>query len=165
MTSTEESFGINPEQAAAFQKIWLDSATKMFQTAFTASSNSPPPEMLKQIRSGIFAALAQSWDEFMRSPQFLDAMKQWMENAISFRKMSNDFLARVRGELQAPSRDDTDTLMLSIRHMEKRLLDRVEEIGAELKTLKQEISARPAPARKTTAGRKTTARRKQAKRA
>jgi len=101
---------MTPEQAAAFQKMWMDSATKMFQTAFTASPNSPPPELIKQMRSGIFAALAQSWDEFMRSPQFLDATKQWMENAISFRKMSNEFMARVRAELQAPSRDDTDTV-------------------------------------------------------
>jgi hypothetical protein len=148
MTPTEESFGFNPEQAAAFQRIWLDSATKMFQSAFTSSLDSPPPEMLKQIRSGIFAALAQSWDEFMRSPQFLDSMKQWMENAISFRKMSNDLMARARTELQAPSRDDTDMLMLSIRHMEKRLLDRIEELDAELKALKQEINPRPRPTTK-----------------
>ncbi len=139
----DQTFGFNAEQAAAFQKIWLDSASKMFQTAFTGGADSAPPEVLKQIRSGIFAALAQSWDEFMRSPQFLDSMKQWMETAISFRKMSNEFMGRVRNELQAPSRDDTDTLMLNIRHMEKRLLDRIDDLAAELKTLREQVSVAP----------------------
>src|SRR5882672_3239504 len=116
----ENNFEKTTEQAAAFQKIWMESMSKMMQTAFTVSPNSPPPEVLRQIRSGIFQALAQSWEEFMRSPQFLEGMKHWMESAINFRKMTNDFMAKVRNEMQAPSRDDIDTILLSIRHMEKR---------------------------------------------
>jgi hypothetical protein len=133
----EQSFEKTAEQAAAFQKMWVDSAGKMFQAAFTVTPNSPPPEILKQIRSGILTALAQSWDEFMRSPQFLDAMKQWMEQAITFRKMTTDFLTKMRNDVQAPTRDDTDSLMLNIRHMEKRVLDRLDELSAAVDTLKQ----------------------------
>jgi hypothetical protein len=132
----EQSFEKTAEQAAAFQKMWVDSAGKMFQAAFTVTPNSPPPEILKQIRSGILTALAQSWDEFMRSPQFLDAMKQWMEQAITFRKMTTDFLTKMRNDVQAPTRDDTDSLMLNIRHMEKRVLDRLDELSAAVDTLK-----------------------------
>ena len=126
------NFEKTAEQAAAFQKIWADSMTKIMQVAFASGQSSPPPEVLKQIRSGIFGALAQSWDEFMRSPQFLEAMKQWMDTAINFRKMTNDFMGRVRNEMQAPSRDDMDTIMLTIRHMEKRVLDRVEALEHQL---------------------------------
>jgi len=124
------------EQATAFQKIWTESMSKLMQSAFTVSPNSPPPELLKQIRSGIFEALAKSWDEFMRSPQFLESMKQWMENAIAFRKMSNDFLGKVRNEMQAPSREDMDSILLAVRHMETRVLDRVEELAAQVHALK-----------------------------
>src|SRR5438034_13607 len=106
------------DQASAFQKIWTDSMSKMMQSAFTCGPNSPPPEILREIRSGIFQALAQSWEEFMRSPQFVEGMKQWMDSAINFRKMSNDFMAKVRNEMQAPSREDMDSIMLSVRHME-----------------------------------------------
>src|SRR5256885_17151925 len=113
-------------QMAAFQKIWSDSISKMMQTAFSMAPTSAPPEVLRQIRGGLFQALAQSWDEFMRSPQFLEGMRQWMETAVNFRKMSNDFMARVRNEFQAPSREDTDAVMLSVRHMEKRLRDQME---------------------------------------
>ena len=65
------------EQWAAFQKIWTDTFTRMMQLGFTFSPESAPPEFLRQIRSGIFQALTQSWDEFLRSPQFLEGMKQW----------------------------------------------------------------------------------------
>jgi len=93
---SENNFGKTSDQIAAFQKIWTESMSKMMQTAFTVGPNSPPPEILRQMRSGIFQALGQSWEEFMRSPEFLDGMKQWMENAIAFRKMSNDFMANMQ---------------------------------------------------------------------
>jgi hypothetical protein len=135
------------EQAAAFQKMWVESMTKLMQTAFTFSPDSAPPEVLRQIRSGIFQALAQSWEEFMRSPQFLDGMRQWMENAVAFRKMTNEFMAKVRNEVQAPSREDIDTVMLSVRHMEKRLLDRLEDLSQQVNALNGHASKKPAPDR------------------
>jgi hypothetical protein len=124
------------EQATAFQKVWTESLSKLMQTAFTVSPGSPPPEVMKQIRSGLFEALAKSWEEFMRSPQFLESMRQWMENAVAFRRMNNDLLAKMRNELQAPSREDMDSIMLSVRHMETRILDRVEELSAQVHALK-----------------------------
>jgi hypothetical protein len=135
-----DNFEKSAEQAAAFQKIWMESMSKVMQSAFTFGNNSPPPEVLKQIRSGIFQALAQSWEEFMRSPQFLESMKQWMDTAINFRKMSNDFMAKVRNDIQAPSRDDIDTVMLTVRHMEKRLLDRVEDLAARIAQLDSRLN-------------------------
>src|SRR5437667_728582 len=142
----DESFTNTAEQAAAFQKIWMESMSRLMQTAFTLTPNSPPPEVLKQIRGGIFQALAESWEEFMRSPQFLEGMKQWMETAVAFRKVSSEFLAKARNEMQAPSRDDIDTVMLNIRHIEKRLLDRIEELSQQIQALKQ---AAPANSRRS----------------
>ena len=138
-----EGFEKAAEQAAAFQKIWMESMSKVMQTAFTTGPATPPPEILKQIRSGIFQALAQSWEEFMRTPQFTESMKQWMDNAIHFRKMTNDFMGKVRNEMQAASRDDIDNILLGVRHMEKRLLDRLDQLAEEVGTLKG------APAKRT----------------
>jgi hypothetical protein len=131
------------EQAAAFQKIWMDSISKTMQTVFTFNPEAMPPEFARQIRSSIFQALAKSWDEFMRSPQFLEGMKQWMDQAVTFRKMSNDFMATVRNEMQSPSRDDIDSVMLTVRHMEKRILDQVEQLSARVADLSQRLGARP----------------------
>ena len=71
----------------------------------------------------------------MRTPQFTEAMKQWMDNAVHFRRMTNEFMGKVRNEMQAASRDDIDTIIQSVRHMEKRLLDRIDALSAEVASL------------------------------
>jgi hypothetical protein len=138
------------EQAAAFQKVWTDSMSKMAQAAFTFTPENAPDETIRQIRSGIFQALSHSWEEFMRSPQFLEGMKQWMDSAMNFRKMTNDFLAKARQEMQEPSRDDLDGVLVALRHLETRILDRMEELAAGVEEMKERLAAvegdkRPAP--------------------
>jgi hypothetical protein len=154
-----ENSGNTAEQSAAFQKIWAESISKMMQAAFTFKPDAAPPELMREIRSGIFEALARSWEEFMRSPQFTDSMRQWMENAVAFRRMTNEFLAKARNEAQAPSREDIDTIMLSVRHMEKRLLDRVEELSRQVSALNGHLSKKPG-SRKTSQGKHAKAGRK-----
>ncbi len=127
-----EPFEKAAQEAAAFQKLCMETMSNAMQAAFKFTPDSAPPEVLRQIRSGIFRALADSWDEFMRSPQFLEGMRQLMENAIAFRKATNEFMGRARNEMQAPSRSDIDTVMLAVRHMEKRLLDRLDEISRQM---------------------------------
>ena len=69
-------------------------------------------------------------------------MKQWMESAINFRKLSNDFMSKVRNEMQAPSREDLDTLMVNIHHSEKRLLDGIDELSAQVRQINQKLETK-----------------------
>ena len=48
----QETFDKTAEQAAAFQKMWVESMSRVMQAAFTVSPNSPPPDVVRQIRSG-----------------------------------------------------------------------------------------------------------------
>ena len=137
----EENMSQTAEQVAAFQRIWAESLSKTMQAAFTVSPNSPPPELVRQMRTGILQALAQSWDEFMRSPQFLEGMKQWMEQAVTFRRMTNDFMAKVRNEAQMPSRENIDAVMLSVQHLESRLLAQMQELAKQVSELKTQVGA------------------------
>src|SRR5258708_21218547 len=123
------------EQMSKFQKICMETFTSMAQSAFTFSPDSAPPEMLRQMRSGIFQALSQSWDEYLRSPQFMEATKQWMDSAIFYRKMTNDLLTKARHETEDIAREDIDSVMLAVRHMEKRILDRLEDLTAPVDAL------------------------------
>jgi hypothetical protein len=128
----ETSFDKVAQDTAAFQKMCLDGVTQSFQAAFKFSPDSASPEILREVRAGVFQSLTKSWDEFMRSPQFLECLRQWMDNAVTYRTLTNELLGRLRNEAQAPSCNDIDTLMLAVRHMEKRLLDRLDEISAQL---------------------------------
>ncbi|MDB6124962.1 MAG: hypothetical protein JWQ71_3955 [Pedosphaera sp.] len=132
---TEKTF----EQAGAFQKIWMETFTKMAQAGFSFSPDSTPPEFLRQMRSGVFNALSQSWEEYMRTPQFRESMKTMMDNAIAFRKMSSDFFTQGHHSVQGTAREDIDNLMLTIRHLETRVLDRVEALSERLEQLEKKL--------------------------
>jgi len=129
-----DEFAKAAEQAAAFQKIWMDSFSH-FMRGLTANAATTSPDALRQTRSSIFQSLASSWDEYLRSPQFLEGMRQWMDSTITFRKLTNEWMARARNEFQAPSREDVDTIMLNVRHMEQRLLDRIEQLSKRIESL------------------------------
>ena len=137
------------EQWAAFQKIWTDTFAKMMQLGSSYSPEAAPPEFLRQMRSGIFQALSQSWDQFLRSPQFMESMKQWMEQAVSFRKMTNDFFTKVRHETQGTAQQDVDAVLLALQQLETRLLNRVDELASEVEALKKR-SKRGTPGKKKT---------------
>jgi hypothetical protein len=139
MNDDTDNTGQTAEQWAVFQKIWGDTFTKLMQLGFTFSPESAPPEFMRQMRAGIFQGLSQAWDQFLRSPQFLEGMKHWMDNAMAFRKMSNDFLSKARHETQSTSRDDIDNIMLAVRHMETRILDRVEDIATQVDELNKRL--------------------------
>jgi len=148
MNDEQDGRNHTAEQWAAFQKIWGETFSKLMQTGFTFSPESAPPEFMRQMRSGIFQALAQSWEHFLRSPQFMEGMKQYMDNALAFRKMSSDFFTKVRHETQTTSREDIDSVMLAVRHMETRVLDRVEELAAQIDEVSKRSDATgrgPAP--------------------
>lgn len=141
MNDEQDSTNHTAEQCAAFQKIWGETFSKLMQAGVTFSPESAPPEFMRQMRSGIFQALGQSWEQFLRSPQFMEGMKQHMDNAIAFRKMSSDFFTKVRHETQTTTREDIDSVMLAVRHMETRVLDRVEELAAQLDEVNKRLGA------------------------
>jgi hypothetical protein len=137
-----DSFEMAAERVAAFQKMWTETMSKAALAAFTAgTAKAPAPESLRQVRAGILQVLAASWEEFMRSPQFLESMRQSLDNTVRLRQMSNDFLARVRKETQSPSRYDVESLGMMVHHLERRLLDEIEELSAQVTALNQKLDA------------------------
>jgi len=128
--------------------------SRLMQAAFTYSPESTPPEVMREIRNSTLQALGESWNEYLRSPQFQENMKQWMENAIAFRQMTNDFMARVRREMQAPSRDDIEAIQQNVQHMETRILKQIETLAKQINGLNQRTSASgPGPAARASAKR------------
>lgn len=164
---SEDTFARTMEQATAFQKMWMESVSKTMQAAFTLSPTAPAPEMLQHIRRGILDSMSQSWEQFMRSPQFLGGMQQWMENAIAFRKMTSDMVGKAQGEMQSPSREDMEAIVSSVRQLEKRMENRLDEFTKQVAELKTQFgesqsrtrSSRVAAARRVKKKRKEKARR------
>ncbi len=126
--------GTNPMDP--FTAFWSDWMAKMPGVNPPASSGTP--DVLKQMRQAFFDAMAQYADQFMRSEQFLNATKQAMENALAFRQQIDQFLTQSVRNMQAPARADTDHILIVLRSMEERVLNRLEQLDQRVSELENE---------------------------
>jgi hypothetical protein len=66
-------------------------------------------------------------------------MKQPLDAAIAFRKQMNDFLTTVQHNAQGVARQDIDSLMLTVRHIETRLLNSLSLIASQLASIEHRL--------------------------
>lgn len=124
-----------------FTRMWVDFANKMAMSSLAFQAGSTPPEAGREVRGAAFKAMSDYFEELMRSPQFLDAMKQSMDTALNLRKQFDSFLSTMQHEMQGVAREDVDSLMLTMRHMETRMLDRMEDLAGRIDALEQQLKA------------------------
>jgi hypothetical protein len=132
-------FNAMVDGAQMWTRMWMDMATRIAQSNTGYEPDASPPEAARQARSSLFQAMSQHFEQMMRSPQMLEMMKQSMDMMFSSRKQYNDMLSRIRQEMQGTSRRDIDNLMLSVRHMETRVLDRLEEVSFQLEEITRRL--------------------------
>jgi hypothetical protein len=122
------------EQAAAFQKLWLDTFGSMASVWSQYSPDAPPPEEMRKMRSGMLKAVAGAWDDFMRTPQFMEMMKASLNGALDLRRMARDGMNKIHEQFETPTREDLDSILLAIRHVERRLLEALEGVDDRVRT-------------------------------
>jgi hypothetical protein len=127
------------DQVAAFQKLWLDSFANTASIWSQFSPSSPPSDELRKMRGGMLKVLAETWDEYMRTPQFKEKMKASLNGALDLKRMTRDGINRVHEQFENPSKEDIDDLLLAIRHVERRLLDRLEGLDNRVANLDEKI--------------------------
>lgn len=145
--SGEASYtGIDP-----FMRFWTDLMSRL--TAAGLSPPQPSQDLMQQLRRAFFDALAEQADQFLRSEAFLNAMKQGMETSLAWQQAINQFLQKGLAAAQIPSRADAEHLVVLLRGMEERVLDRIEDLSKRVAALESERGrgagrGRAAPKRK-----------------
>jgi len=129
------------DQAAAFQKLWMDSMTGMAGVWSQYSPASPAPEETRKMRGGMLKVLTETWDQFMRTPQFMEMMKSSLNGALDLRRFARDGMNRVHEQFETPNKTDIDGILLAIRHVERRILDRLEGFEDRVADVKDRIEA------------------------
>ena len=124
------------DQIAAFQKLWMDSFANMASVWSQFSPGSPPAD---EMRSGMLKVLAETWDEYLRTPLFMEMMKASLNGALDLKRMARDGMNLVHEQFESPSKEDIDGVLLAIRHVERRLLDRLEGLDDRVANLDQKI--------------------------
>src|SRR5689334_19977462 len=118
------SMNPNPflEQAQRLTELWAETAVKMTGGGLSREPESPP-DVARAMRSVTMAATSQYADQFMRSPQFLQMIKQSIDASIEFRRRTNEFFTSARHGTEGVAREDVQGLMAAMQRMEARTLD------------------------------------------
>jgi tetrahydromethanopterin S-methyltransferase subunit G len=127
------------EQATAFRKLWVDTFGNMASVWSQYSPGSPPTDEMRKMRGGMLKALAGTWDEYMRTPQFMEMMKASLNGALDLRRMARDGINKVHEQFEMPTKEDIDSVLLAIRHVERRVLDRLEGIDDRVRNITGQI--------------------------
>jgi predicted nucleic acid-binding Zn-ribbon protein len=94
---------------------------------------------MRKMRGGMLKVLADSWDEYMRTPQFMEMMTASLNGALDLKRLARDGMNRVHGQFENPSKEDIDDVLQAIRHGERRLLDRLEGLDDRVAKLDEKI--------------------------
>jgi transposase len=139
----------------AFTRMWSDFSSQMMKAGAAFTPDHTPPEAARDMRAAMFRAWSDYCEQFMRSEEFLKMMKQSLSASIEARKQLNEFMGRAHHEFQGVSRQDVDQMMLSMRHMERRVVDALERLDDRLEALDQRIEALERKEHRSTRARKT----------
>jgi hypothetical protein len=133
--------------AEQFTRFWTDMMAQMGQAASQgAKSNGHEPapaytDAAKSMQRAFFDAMAKYFDDFMRSEQFLEHMKQTMEQSIAMKRMMDDFLIQAQTSLQSPVRGDVEDLAHLMRGIEERLFDRLDRLEEKVAAVEERQGA------------------------
>src|SRR5690242_1979473 len=117
-------FSSNPFDAGlSFMRMWSDLASKMMTAGMPFSPESTPPEAARDYRDAMLKYWGDFWQQFLRSPAFLDMMRQSLDASVQARKQFNDYFGQMHHDFQGVSRQDIDQLMRALRHVEQRSVD------------------------------------------
>jgi len=133
----EESFN----QATRLMELWGEMASRMAMAGMQANPQSAPPEAARRVRAGVFQAMAQFADQYMRSPEFLAMLKQGFDHSMKMREQSSELLTRVHHELQGVARKDVDSLLRGVHQAEARVVDRLDDLNARLDQITRRLEA------------------------
>src|SRR5436189_3426395 len=113
-------------------QMWADFASKMSSAGMAFSPDAAPTDAARSTRAAILAAMSKQTDEFLRSPEFCEMTRRALEASSGLQKQTKEFLTSAHHTVQMPARQDIDAILTSVRHLEERVLQRLDELSARI---------------------------------
>lgn len=136
------------DQMKQFGQLWLDMLSRSGSMFDQMKPGEPPTEAARQVRGAVFKSMADQTEQFMRSEAFLQGMKQSLDAALTFQKQYQTMFTEFRHSTEGVASADIDAVMVMLRQMESRVLDRLEDLETHLNGISErldrlETSAQP----------------------
>jgi hypothetical protein len=126
--------------AAAFWTQWLEQSSRGTQALLEAMLATDDP---KQLHQRWLDAVSQSLENFMRTPAFLEAMKQNLKVITDLKGFQNQVAQGAVHQLGMPLADDITGLFERLNSVEQKILTRLGAVDSRLKAVEAKLGSAP----------------------
>jgi hypothetical protein len=121
-----------------------------FWSSYIKQANDATREMLQGVNGHAdvktwqrrwFDSVSKSMDAYMRSPAFLQAMKQNADLVIKAKRQADDLATEFARNANIPTAGDISGLFERLHSVEETILGRLGRIEDRLKTIEQQVGA------------------------
>lgn len=127
------------EQAQQMGQLWLEMISKMGSTFTSAKPGAGPPEAARQIRGAVFKAMTEQLDQFMRSAGFLQGIKSTLDQTMEIQSQYKSAATQFRHATEGVAVQDINAVIARLRELESRVLDRLEDLQAQMTSINQRL--------------------------
>jgi hypothetical protein len=130
---------------AAFWTQWLEQSSRGPQALLEMMKSGGDPQQVvgamqsavdpKQVHQNWLDAVARSIDDFMRSPAFLEIMKQNLKSVTDVKGLQNQVVQGTARELGMPLAGDITGLFERLQSTEQTILNRLRAIEDRLEAI------------------------------
>jgi len=134
---TKDGFGCT----ADIMQAWSDLAARTMQAAVEFRPESSPIEAGREVRSAMFKAWADAWDQYVRTPEFLGAIRASLAMGAQWRKLWVDFFSQWQQSLAGSGGAGAGQWTSAAELGQSQILAVLETMTHQLKHLGERIEA------------------------
>jgi hypothetical protein len=122
-----------------FVEFWTEYAKRADDTAKQFLDGIDDGANLKTWQRRWFDAVTKSADAYMRSPMFLQAMKQNTDAAVKLKRQADDLASEIARNANIPTASDISGLFERLHSVEEVILGRLGRIDERLEAIEEKI--------------------------
>jgi hypothetical protein len=134
----------------SFWTQWMEQSARGTQAVLEAMQAAGDPQ---HIQRQWVDAVAKSIDDFMRTPVFMEAMRQHLKMATDLKRMQNQTIEETARQFGQPLAADITGLFERLNGTEQTIVTRLQAIEERLKGLEAKLGASGGPGHRGSANR------------
>jgi hypothetical protein len=146
MTPTNETEGTTStiDPARDFLEFWRNYFEQTAIQTRILLESMQGGKSLDQMHSQWLGSLSQSLDSFMRTPAFLEVLKQTLKRMIDLKVLQDQMAQTAAQQTGVPQAADVSGIRERVQSAEQTILSRLAGLDDRLKTIEERLSASPA---------------------
>jgi len=152
-SQTQKASDETTDPAAAlfsFWTQWMEQSARGTQAVLEVMQAAGDPQ---QVQRHWLDAVARCIDDFMRTPVFMEAMRQNLKTVTDLKRMQDQTVQDTARQFGLPLAVDITGLFERLNSTERTIVSRLQAIDDRLKALETKLGASPAPVHRGSASR------------